>query len=182
MGTEWGAVSDASIAAGYAALEAGRWTDARTAFESTLDAGETPDACLGLATALWWLGESNASVGHATRAYALYRQARNVESNRRRTRSRSSGVSPVGRRVTRTGRSVRRAGQRPVVRRLRPPGERTRPGRADQLDQFVAGGDAHLVDGRSVSALSANDSKSAEAFPIKSNARRVRASSASVRS
>jgi tetratricopeptide (TPR) repeat protein len=61
-------------AAGYAALEAGRWADARAAFESALTAGETPDACLGLATALWWLGESHASVAQGTRAYALFRR------------------------------------------------------------------------------------------------------------
>ena len=34
---------------------------------------------LGLATALWWLGDSHASVAHASRAYALFRQALNVE-------------------------------------------------------------------------------------------------------
>ncbi len=41
--------------------------------------------------------------------------------------------------------------------------------------------DRHLVDGPSVSALSAKSSKSAEAFPMRSNAARVFASSASVR-
>ena len=74
-----GAVSDSSLAAGYAALEAGRWAEARAAFESALAAGESPDACLGLATALWWLGDNHASVAHASRAYALFRQAANVE-------------------------------------------------------------------------------------------------------
>jgi ATP/maltotriose-dependent transcriptional regulator MalT len=73
-------VSDASAAAGYAALEAGRWADARAAFESALTAGETPDACLGLATALWWLGDSHASVAQGTRAYALFRQRGDTES------------------------------------------------------------------------------------------------------
>jgi DNA-binding NarL/FixJ family response regulator len=68
------------VATGYAALGAGRWTEARDAFESALAAGETGEACIGLATALWWLGESRPSVTHATRAYALFRQAGAVDS------------------------------------------------------------------------------------------------------
>ena len=74
-----GAVEDSSLAAGFSALEAGRWADARAVFESTLAAGESAEACLGLATALWWLGDSHASVGHASRAYVLFREASNIE-------------------------------------------------------------------------------------------------------
>jgi DNA-binding NarL/FixJ family response regulator len=70
----------ASVAAGYAALAAGQWADAGAAFETALEAGETPDACFGLASALWWLGESNASVAHASRAFALFRQSGDVEN------------------------------------------------------------------------------------------------------
>ena len=33
-----------------------------------------------MATALWWLGDNHASVAHASRAYAQFRQAANVES------------------------------------------------------------------------------------------------------
>ena len=72
-------MEDFSLVAGLAALEAGRWVDARGAFESALAAGESAEACLGLATALWWLGDSHASVGHASRAYVLFREASNVE-------------------------------------------------------------------------------------------------------
>ena len=72
-------VSDASLAAGSSSLEAARWADARTAFEAALSASESPDARLGLATALWWLGDSHASVAQASRAYALFRRASNVE-------------------------------------------------------------------------------------------------------
>ncbi|MGH2477880.1 MAG: hypothetical protein ACRDIL_21740, partial [Candidatus Limnocylindrales bacterium] len=72
--------SGASVAAGYAALEVGRWADARAAFEATLGGGDAPEARFGLATALWWLGESHASVAQATRAYALFRQCGDVES------------------------------------------------------------------------------------------------------
>ena len=41
-----------------------------------LATGESAETCLGLATALWWLGDSHASVGHASRAYVLFREAR----------------------------------------------------------------------------------------------------------
>ncbi len=71
---------DPLLAAGQAALEAGQWAEARDAFESSLTEAERPEACLGLATALWWLGENDASVAQASRAYALFRQAANVES------------------------------------------------------------------------------------------------------
>ena len=73
-------MEDSSLAAGLSALEAGRWADARAAFESTLADGESAGASLGLATALWWLGDSHASVDHASRAYVLFRQASNIES------------------------------------------------------------------------------------------------------
>ena len=74
-----GAVEGSSLAAGVSALEAGRWADARAAFESALADGESAGARLGLATALWWLGDSHASVGNAGRAYVLFRDASNVE-------------------------------------------------------------------------------------------------------
>ena len=74
-----GAVSDPSLAVGHSALEAGRWADARAAFECVHTASGNADACLGLATASWWLGDSHASVAHARRAYTLFRQASNVE-------------------------------------------------------------------------------------------------------
>ena len=72
-------MDDSSLGAGFSALEAGRWADARVAFESTLAAGDRAEASLGLATALWWLGDSSASVSHASRAYALFRAVSNVE-------------------------------------------------------------------------------------------------------
>ena len=74
-----GAVEDFSLAAGFSALKAGRWADARGVFESSLADGEGAEACLGLATALWWLGDSHGSVGHASRAYVLFREVSNVE-------------------------------------------------------------------------------------------------------
>ena len=66
------------IAAGTAALEAGRWADARAAFESVLADEEPEDAppaaWAGLAEALWWLGEPRASVECRERAYVSYRR------------------------------------------------------------------------------------------------------------
>lgn len=67
------------------------------------------------------------------------------------------------------------------MRRFGPSGERACPGRPDEPDELAPGGDRHLVDGLLEPALSAYDSKSAEASP-KSTASFVRTSSASVRS
>ena len=66
-------------AAGSAALEAGRWIDARDAFDASLSGTETASAAFGMAAALWWLGESQASVDASTRAYALFRRADDLE-------------------------------------------------------------------------------------------------------
>lgn len=64
---------------GKAALEQGRWADARAAFESALARGPTPEVLDGLAEALWWLGETRRSLDHRTRAYAGYRCAGEVD-------------------------------------------------------------------------------------------------------
>jgi DNA-binding CsgD family transcriptional regulator len=66
------------LATGRAALELGRWAEARTAFERALAQGETAESLDGLGTALWWLGETRASVECRTRAYAMFRRARDV--------------------------------------------------------------------------------------------------------
>jgi tetratricopeptide (TPR) repeat protein len=63
------------LAAGRAALAAGRWEEARAAFAAALAEAETPQALDGMAVALWWLGETRASVAHAERAYAGFRRA-----------------------------------------------------------------------------------------------------------
>ncbi len=69
----------APLAAGGAALEAGRWEEARTSFEAALAESESAEAFLGLASARWWLGDNEGSVAACTRAYALFRQASEVE-------------------------------------------------------------------------------------------------------
>jgi ATP/maltotriose-dependent transcriptional regulator MalT len=67
-----------AVAAATAALEAGRWAEARAAFEAVLAAGERDafpsEAWDGLAEALWWLGEPRASVECRERAYVGFRR------------------------------------------------------------------------------------------------------------
>jgi DNA-binding NarL/FixJ family response regulator len=59
---------------GAAALEAGRWEEARADFAAALADEETPQALDGMGVALWWLGETRASVEHTERAYAEFRR------------------------------------------------------------------------------------------------------------
>lgn len=63
------------LATGTAALEAGRWEEARAAFAAALAEQETPQALDGMGVALWWLGETRASVASTERAYAGFRRA-----------------------------------------------------------------------------------------------------------
>jgi DNA-binding CsgD family transcriptional regulator len=63
------------VAAGRAALQAGRWEEARAAFAAALAEEETAEALGGMGAALWWLGETQASVAHTERAYAGFRRA-----------------------------------------------------------------------------------------------------------
>jgi DNA-binding NarL/FixJ family response regulator len=63
------------LATGAAALEAGQWDEARAAFAAALATEETPQALDGMGVALWWLGETRASVAHTERAYAEFRRA-----------------------------------------------------------------------------------------------------------
>ncbi|MDQ4042147.1 MAG: LuxR family transcriptional regulator, partial [Actinomycetota bacterium] len=68
-----------SAADAFGFLAEGRWADARAGFEAALVDGETAEACFGLATALWWLGESHACVERCTSAYALFRESGDVQ-------------------------------------------------------------------------------------------------------
>jgi DNA-binding NarL/FixJ family response regulator len=67
------------LGTGEAALAAGRWEEARTAFEQALAAEESADAHLGLGFALWWLGATRESVTECAQAYALLRRAGTVD-------------------------------------------------------------------------------------------------------
>lgn len=68
------------LAGGNSALEAGKWNDARSAFEACLADQQSPEACFGLAAALWWLGENHESVNRCSEAYAGFRRSGDVES------------------------------------------------------------------------------------------------------
>ena len=61
------------------ALAEGRWEEARRGFEEIIAAGDSAEAYLGLANALWWLGENAPSVAACTRAYGLHRRAGDIE-------------------------------------------------------------------------------------------------------
>jgi uncharacterized protein HemY len=65
---------DAVLADGHAALIDGRWADAQEAFATALVDGDSPEARFGLASALWWLGESQRCVDECARAYRLFRR------------------------------------------------------------------------------------------------------------
>jgi tetratricopeptide (TPR) repeat protein len=54
------------------ALESGRWSAARDAFEAALEHEESAEALFGLGNALWWLGETESSVRYRERAYAAF--------------------------------------------------------------------------------------------------------------
>jgi DNA-binding CsgD family transcriptional regulator/Tfp pilus assembly protein PilF len=65
--------SDALLAAGQRALQAGEWSAARSSFEAALELDESPEALLGLGNALWWLDETEASLRCRERAYLAFR-------------------------------------------------------------------------------------------------------------
>lgn len=68
------------MAAGTSGLAAGRWTDARAAFEAALGEAESPEALAGLGAALWWLGEPLAALAYRERAYVGFRRAGDAPS------------------------------------------------------------------------------------------------------
>jgi DNA-binding CsgD family transcriptional regulator len=59
---------------GNEALEAGDWASARDSLRAALDQEESAEALLGLADALWWLGEIRDAVGYRERAFAEFRR------------------------------------------------------------------------------------------------------------
>lgn len=65
-------------ARGFEALEAGRWAEARAAFEEALVGTGSPGMLAGLGDALFFLGDLGESVRCRERAYAASRRAGNV--------------------------------------------------------------------------------------------------------
>ncbi|GAA1563806.1 hypothetical protein GCM10009789_16170 [Kribbella sancticallisti] len=67
-------VAAGQIATGQAALAAGRWAEARVAFEAAVDTAPTDGAALdGLGEVLWWLGDPTRSQQCREAAYARFR-------------------------------------------------------------------------------------------------------------
>jgi DNA-binding NarL/FixJ family response regulator len=62
------------VTAGYEALAAGAWEEARAAFEAALEASDDPEALDGLGRAYWWLRDSEKAVVNRERAYAGFRR------------------------------------------------------------------------------------------------------------
>jgi DNA-binding CsgD family transcriptional regulator len=67
------------VATGQAALQAGRWDEARSLFESVLQKRETAEALLGLGEAWWWLGDPRRTVEYYERGYVHCRRARDAD-------------------------------------------------------------------------------------------------------
>jgi ATP/maltotriose-dependent transcriptional regulator MalT len=65
---------EALLARAQEAIAAGQWSIARDAFEAALEPDESGAALFGLGIALWWLGETEASLRHWERAYAVSRK------------------------------------------------------------------------------------------------------------
>lgn len=62
------------LAAGWEALNSGRWDDARAILERVTAAEETPEAFEALSWAAWWRDDAGAVFAARERAYALYRR------------------------------------------------------------------------------------------------------------
>src|SRR5690242_6633631 len=62
------------IAAGTEALQRGAWEDARTHFQASLAAGETPGALEHLGLAAWWLDDAALTLDARERSFRLYRE------------------------------------------------------------------------------------------------------------
>ena len=67
--------AEEALARAGEALERGRWEEARAGFEAVLAQGESPDALLGLADALFWQGDAHGCIACMERAYAALRRA-----------------------------------------------------------------------------------------------------------
>lgn len=66
--------NEALLSRAQQAIEAGQWSTAKEVFEALLEPEESGEALFGLGVALWWLGETEASLRHHERAYAEFRR------------------------------------------------------------------------------------------------------------
>jgi hypothetical protein len=63
-----------TLGRGFEALAAGSWITAKETFEAVLATGEVAEANLGLARALFWLGDMPGTITNYERAYAAFRR------------------------------------------------------------------------------------------------------------
>jgi ATP/maltotriose-dependent transcriptional regulator MalT len=68
--------TEALLARGQLAIKTGQWTTAKEAFEAVPELEESGEGLFGLGIALWWLGETEASLRHWERAYGVFRRRR----------------------------------------------------------------------------------------------------------
>jgi hypothetical protein len=67
-------VTERQVGAGFQAMAAGDWCGARDVFSAVLEVAEVPEAFLGLANALFWLGDLTGTIASCEKAYAGFRQ------------------------------------------------------------------------------------------------------------
>ena len=67
-------VVEGQVGAGFQAMATGDWRGARDAFSAALEVAEVPEALLGLANALFWLGDLAGTIASCEKAYAGFRR------------------------------------------------------------------------------------------------------------
>jgi DNA-binding CsgD family transcriptional regulator len=65
---------ESQVGAGFQAMAAGDWRGARDAFSAVLEAADVPEAFLGLANALFWLGDLAGTIANCEKAYSGFRR------------------------------------------------------------------------------------------------------------
>ena len=66
--------ADHQLGEGFQAMAAGQWQDARDAFSAVVQAADAPEARIGLANALFWLGDIAGAISNCETAYAAFRR------------------------------------------------------------------------------------------------------------